>query len=198
VVQNRVHWSALVQTVINIDFHKSRQLRGRCRLCTMKRGVFVFVRWERPFNKDSRLKSCGGVKLCQLVNSWEAASSSETSVTIYLSTYSNITEDVTLPHHRCENLKCCYVHQFEAFLLICWIHGLLVVNLGYSRVHDVYNKLVAISTVIRIIYSKPTSLRQFLTLTIWRLTATIWVVRTANLQMLHFIHLFNKYTYRIF
>ena len=29
-------------------------------------------------------------------------------------------------------------------------------------------------------------------LTIWRLTATIWVYRTANLQMLHFIYLFKS------
>jgi len=37
--------------------------------------------------------------------------------------------------------------------------------------------------------------RKKLTLTISRLTATVWVYRTANLQMLHFIYLFNKYTY---
>ena len=35
-------------------------------------------------------------------------------------------------------------------------------------------------------------------LTVWRLTTHIWVYRTANLQTLHFIYLFNKYRYWIF
>ena len=129
------------------------EARGIC-FCTLRETV----------HKDLRFKSCGGVTLRQQVNSWEAVRSSVTSITIYLSTYGNIKVDVTLSHHRFENWKCCYVHQFAAFLLICWIHGLFVVSLGYLRVHDVYIKLVAISTVIKIIYSKPTSLRQFLTL----------------------------------
>ena len=72
---------------------------------------------------------------------------------------------------------------------------LLFPTVLFSPVHPPPSPLFCPASTMHVALFVPSRLTL---LTVWRLTTHIWVYRTANLQTLHFIYLFNKYRYWIF